>query len=105
MSTEQPLKRDERTVAVENAAYKWGFRTLFCGVLVVCLYRSKVRNEDIGDLLLVGCISVAVVSVYLFRHKAAVIYWPWNWRKTVGVLVISFIALFLMSILFIVFFQ
>lgn len=105
MNAEQPLKRDERTVAVENAAYKWGFRTLFWGVLLVSLYRSKVRNEDIGDLLLVGCIGVAVVSAYLFRHKAAVTYWPWKSRKTVGVLLVSFIAVILVSILFVVFFQ
>jgi hypothetical protein len=25
MNTEQPVKRDERTVAVENAGYKWAY--------------------------------------------------------------------------------
>ena len=100
MNTEQPLKRDERTVAVENAAYKWGFHTLCIGTLLNCLYRHKVRNEDIGDLLLVGCVSVAVVSVYLFRHKAAVTYWPWRWKKIVTIIAVSFVAVVLGGIIF-----
>lgn len=100
MNTERPMKRDERTVAVENAAYKWGFYTLFIGLLLDCLYRHKVRNEDIGDLLLVGCVSAAVVSVYLFRHKAAVTHWPWRRRKTVTIIAVSFVASVLAGIIF-----
>lgn len=99
MNTEQFVKRDERTVAVENAAYKWGFLTLEIGLLLDCLYRYKVRNEDIGDLLLVGCVSAAVVSVYLFTHKAAVTYWPWRWKKTVTVIAVSFVAVVLVGII------
>jgi hypothetical protein len=99
VNTELSLKRDERTVAVENAAYKWGFHTFYIVLLLNCLYRHKVRNEDIGDLLLVGCVSAAVVSVYLFWHKAAVTYCPWRWRKTVTIIAVSFVAVVLVGII------
>ena len=78
MNTEQPVERDERTVAVENAAFKWGFHAVYLGILLDCLYRHKVRNEDIGDLLVVLGVSVAVTTVYLIRHKAAVPPLPWK---------------------------
>ena len=100
MNAERPFKRDERTVAVENAAYKWGFCTLVIGLLLACLYRHKVRSEDIGDLLLVGCVGVAVVTVYLFWNKAAVTYWPWRWKKIVTIIAVSFVAVVLGGIIF-----
>ncbi len=99
MSAEQPMKRDERTVAVENAGYKWAYYFLFFGLLLDCLYRHKVRNEDIGDLLALAGASVAVITVYLFRHKAAVSRWPWRWKETVivfaGCIVVAVLVMIL----------
>jgi len=83
MNTEQGAKRDERTVAVDNASYRWAYRVLFFGLLLDCLYRHKVRNEDIGDLLALAGVSVAVIAVYLIRHKAAVPLVPW--RRIYGI--------------------
>ena len=78
MNTEQPVMRDERTAAVENAAFKWGFYSFYVGLLLHCLYRRKVRNEDIGDLLVVLGVGAVVATVYLIRHKAAVPPLPWK---------------------------
>lgn len=78
MNTEQPVKRDERTVAVQNAAFKWGYYSVYLGILLDCLYRRKVRNEDIGDLFVVLGVSIAVVIVYRIRHKAIVPLVPWR---------------------------
>jgi peptidoglycan/LPS O-acetylase OafA/YrhL len=86
MNTEQPVKRDERTAAVQNAGFKWGFWSLYLGLLLDCLYRAKVRHQDIGDLFVVLGIGVAVVTVYLIRHKAAV---PPSWW---GKFVIFYVA-------------
>ena len=47
------MVRDERTAAVENAAFKWGYYILYFGLLLDCLYRHRVRHEDIGDLFVV----------------------------------------------------
>jgi len=71
-------QRDERTVAVENAAFKWAYHVLFFGLLLDCLYRHKVRNEDIGDLFALAGVSVAIITVYLIRHKAVE---PLSWKK------------------------
>ena len=78
MNTEQAVKRDERTAAVENAAFKWGYYLLYFGLLLDCLYRRRLRHEDIGDLFVVLGVSVAFISVYLIRHKATE---PLTWRK------------------------
>ena len=102
MNTEQPVKRDERTVAVENAAFKWGFYSFYLGLLLDCLYRDKVRNEGIGDLFVVLGVGVAVVTVYLIRHKAVVSYWPWRWSKTVVVLAGCVLAAVLVWILLVI---
>ena len=51
MNTEQPVKRDERTVAVENASYKWAYYFLVWPLILDALYRQKVLNEDVGDLI------------------------------------------------------
>ncbi len=99
MNAEQSVKRDERTVAVQNASYKWAYHFLLYGLLLDCLYRHKVRNEDVGDLLALGCVSVAVITVYLIRHKAAVPLWPRRWGRTVtvraGCIVVAVLVLFL----------
>jgi hypothetical protein len=79
MTIEQPVKRDERTVAVENAAFKWGFHSIYLGILLDCFYRHKLRHEDIGDLFVVLGVGVAVTTVYLISHKAAVPPLPW-WK-------------------------
>ena len=75
MNTEQPGRQDQRTVAVENAGFKRAYHFLFFGLLLDCVYRYKVRNEDIADLLALAGASVAVITVYLIRHKTAARSW------------------------------
>ena len=48
MTTEKPVKRDERTVAVENAALKWGYYLLYFGLLLDCLYRRGFGTRILG---------------------------------------------------------
>ena len=78
MSTTKTVVRDERTAAVENAAFKWGYYILYFGLLLDCLYRRRVPHEGIGDLFVVLGVSVAFISVYLISHKAAE---RLTWRK------------------------
>ena len=75
MNVEQPLKQDEQAALVENAGCKWAYRFLFFGLLLDCVYRYKLRNEDVGDLLVLAGISVAVIAVYLIGHKPAALSW------------------------------
>ena len=102
MITEQRLKRDERTVAVENASCKWAFYFLAFAVLIDAVYRQKVRNEDVGDLVALAGVSAAIGTVYLIRHKAWVSDWPWKWKRTVIVLASCIVVAVLVSILAII---
>lgn len=45
------LDRDERTLAVENAGYRWSYLVLSFGALCISAYRSLVLGENTWDLL------------------------------------------------------
>jgi hypothetical protein len=94
MNTEQLVERDERTVAVQNAACKWGFFSLYLGILLDCLYRHKVWHEGSGDLFVVLGVGVAVTTVYMIRHKATA---PPLGRKKF--FIVSVVAIFLVAFL------
>ena len=99
MNTEQTLKRDERTVAVENASFKWAWYFLVWPLIIDALYRQEVRQEEVGDLIALVCISGAIAIVYQYRYKAVVSNWPWKWRKTAIVFAMSIVvAILVLSI-------
>ena len=92
MSTPKSVVRDERTVAVENASYKWAYYFLVWPLVIDALYRQKVRNEEVGDLIALVCASGAIGLVYLIIHKAWVSRWPWSWRRTVIVFAVCIVV-------------
>jgi hypothetical protein len=69
MSTPQAVERDERTVAVENASYRWAYLLLTYALLVDVMYRSLIRHEATWDLLALVVVGGAVCSVYQARQK------------------------------------
>ncbi len=70
MSTTPPVESDERTVAVENASYRWGWFLLYLGVLCDACYRIYVRQEIPIDLLVLALGSAAFCTLYQVRQKA-----------------------------------
>jgi len=50
MTTHQNVQRDERTVAVENASYRWACTFVSFALLIDVMYRGAVRNEAAWDL-------------------------------------------------------
>ena len=60
----QAVERDERTVAVENAGYRWSYQVLAFGVLGLAAYRSFARREATGDLIMLVVASGAVSVLY-----------------------------------------
>jgi len=97
MNTEQEVRKDERTVAVENASFKWAYYILCWPLVIDALYRQHVRNEKVGDLIALICVSGAIGIAYQIRHRAIVSYWPWRWRKTAIVLAGSFVVAILIQ--------
>jgi hypothetical protein len=62
--TAKPIMRDERTVATENASYRWAYLVMSFGLLVSTAYRSFVRNESAWDLLALVILGGAVATFF-----------------------------------------
>lgn len=69
MSTHQIVERDERTVAVESASYKWAYIFISFALLIDVMYRGLVRNEAAWDLMALVVVGGAVCAVYQARQK------------------------------------
>jgi hypothetical protein len=69
MSTSQWVERDERTVAVENASYRWAYSLVAYALLVDVMYRSLIRHEAAWDLMGLVIVSGVICSAYQARHK------------------------------------
>ena len=64
MNTMTLVQRDERTLAVENASYRWSYLFLSFGLLAVVAYRSFANGESPWDLLLLVVIGGGVGTLY-----------------------------------------
>jgi hypothetical protein len=69
MSTSQSVKRDERTVAVENASYRWAYCLLTYALLVDVMCRALVRHEAAWDLMALVIVAGIGTSVYQARQR------------------------------------
>ena len=78
MNTDQSVHRDERTVAVENASYKWPYIFLTFALLIDTMYRGLVRNEAAWDLLALVIVSSGICTVYQARQKMLGQGWVWK---------------------------
>ncbi len=75
MTTTPLVQRDERTVAVENASYRWGYLFLSFGLLVLVAYRSFARHESAWDMFLLVLVGGAVVTAYQRFHSVLSRHW------------------------------
>jgi len=69
MSTPEIVERDERTVAVENASYRWAYLLLTYTLLVDVMYRSLVHHEAAWDLMALVIVGGVVCTLYQARLK------------------------------------
>ena len=75
MKTTPFVGRDERTVAVENASYKWAYSFLCFALLIDVMYRGMVRHEAAWDLLALVIVGGAICAVYQARQKTLLHGW------------------------------
>jgi hypothetical protein len=61
--------RDERTVATENASYRWAYLVLSFGLLASTAYRAFVRHESAWDLIALVMLAGAVATFYQGRDR------------------------------------
>ena len=96
MSTHQCVERDERTVAVENASYRWAYAVLTFALLVDVMYRGLLRNEAAWDLMALVIVGGGICTVYQARQKTLVHGWV---MKAVLVAVIAAVIAFVATVL------
>jgi hypothetical protein len=75
MSTPQSVQRDERTIAVENASYRWAYGLLTYALLVDVMYRGLFRHEGAWDLMALVIVCGIACSVYQARQKVLAHGW------------------------------
>lgn len=68
MSTLPTVERDERTVAVENASYRWSYGFLSFGLLVLVAVRSFVYKESAWDLMALVILGGFLNTAYQGFH-------------------------------------
>jgi hypothetical protein len=73
--TARVIERDERTMSVENASYRWAFLLLSFGVLLSVAYRSFVLQQTAWDLMALVIVSGVVATGYQAASRAL----PGNW--------------------------
>lgn len=64
------IDHDERTVAIDNASYRWAYLFLSFGLLTTVAYRSFALGQSSWDLLALVVISGVVTAAFRFRHGA-----------------------------------
>lgn len=69
------ILKDERTVAVENASYRWGYLILSYGLLLDVVYRGLVRQESGWDLLALVILSSLIATLYQSSQKILTRRW------------------------------
>jgi uncharacterized membrane protein HdeD (DUF308 family) len=74
---EQQIIRDERTVSVENASYRWGYMLLSFGLLAIVAYRGFARQESNWDLMALVILSGLVTTFYQGLHRIMSPRWGW----------------------------
>jgi hypothetical protein len=75
MSNTPSVQRDERTISVENAGYRWAYLFLSFGLLVLVAFRSFVNHESSWDLLLLVVLGGAVGTAYQGWHRVLSKHW------------------------------
>lgn len=83
-------QRDERTLTVENASYRWAYLVLSFGLLLDVAYRSFARQESAWDLLALVILGGAVATAYQGTHH--VLTPRWAMLAAVTMLVAGLIA-------------
>ena len=88
--TARPVLRDERTVAAENASYRWAYLVLSFGLLAAVAWRSFVAGEPAWDLLALVVVGGGVAAVR--QGRANVLTSRWTLLALVAALLAAGVA-------------
>ena len=83
------VHRDERTVLIENASFRWAYLVVSFGLLGLTTYRSFVWRESPWDLIALVVIGGAVPAIYQ----------GYNHVLTSRVALVAFVAAFVAAVI------
>jgi len=66
---QEPILRDERYYAIENASYRVGFLIMLFGTMVLCAVRAALFQQSNWDFFGLVIISSLAATVYQIRSK------------------------------------
>jgi hypothetical protein len=69
MSIPECVQRDERTVAIENASYRWAYLVVAYALLVDVMYRAIIHREAAWDLMTLVIVGGVVCTIYQARQQ------------------------------------
>jgi len=73
--TNRAVDRDERTIAVENASYRWGYLFVSFAVLLSVAYRGFALKQASWDLLAIVILGGFVTTVYQRNQRILTMRW------------------------------
>ena len=88
---DQTIVRDERTITVENASYRWGYLLLSFGLLVIVGYRSFIWRQSSWDLL--ALVVLAGVLTTMYQWTRGILSRHWVILTVLGVVTAAVVAL------------
>ena len=94
----QPIVRDERYYAVENASYRIGYMIIIYGLLLLIVARSIVFHESNWDLMALVVISSFAATIYQIVHKTISISRKWIYFTIAITLLAAVVAFILTSL-------
>jgi hypothetical protein len=97
MSTPKVVERDERTVSVENASYRWAFLVFTYGLLLDVAYRGLVQHEAAWDLLALVVVGGGICTAYQGRQKT--LAHGWVVKAGLGAVIAAVVAVVLAAVL------
>lgn len=69
------VERDERSSAVENASYRWGYLFVSFAILLSVAYRAFVRKQPSWDLLAIVVLGGVVTTAYQRNQRILGLRW------------------------------
>ena len=73
--SDNPVPRDERTIAVENASYRLAYLVLSFGLLVIIAVRALVLKQAGWDLFVLLILSSGVATFYQAKQQTLTRRW------------------------------
>ncbi len=69
------VDHDERSLAVENSSYRWGYLVLAFGILAAVAYRAFAWGQSNWDLLALLGLSAFATTLYQWAHRVLTRRW------------------------------